>query len=58
MKKNEIIAKVTTVVNTATIKVKKHSPEILIVAGVVGTVASAVMAVSYTHLTLPTIRLV
>lgn len=44
MKKNEIIAKVTTVVNTATIKVKKHSPEILIVAGVVGTVASAVMA--------------
>lgn len=44
MKKNEIITKVTTAVNTATIKVKKHSPEILIVAGVVGTVASAVMA--------------
>ena len=44
MKKNEIIAKVTTAVNTATIKVKKHSPEILIVAGVVGTVASAVIA--------------
>lgn len=44
MKKNEIIAKVTTAVNTATIKVKKHSPEILIVAGVIGTVASAVMA--------------
>lgn len=44
MKKNEIIAKVTSAVNTATIKVKKHSPEILIVAGVVGTVASAVMA--------------
>ena len=38
MKKNEIIAKVTTAVNTATIKVKKHSPE----------------TVSYTHLTLPT----
>ena len=34
----------TSAVNTATIKVKKHSPEILIVAGVVGTVASAVMA--------------
>ena len=44
MNKNEIITKVTTAVNTATIKVKKHSPEILIVAGVVGTVASAVMA--------------
>lgn len=44
MKKNEIITKVTSAVNTATIKVKKHSPEILIVAGVVGTVASAVMA--------------
>lgn len=44
MKKNEIITKVTNAVNTATIKVKKHSPEILIVAGVVGTVASAVMA--------------
>ena len=42
MKKNEIMAKVTTAVNAATIKVKKHSPEILIVAGVVGTVASAV----------------
>ena len=35
MKKNEIIAKVTTAVNTETIKVKKHSPEILILAGVV-----------------------
>ena len=34
MKKNEIITKVTSAVNTATIKVKKHSPEILIVAGV------------------------
>lgn len=44
MKNNEIITKVTTAVNTATIKIKKHSPEILIVAGVVGTVASAVMA--------------
>ena len=44
MKKNEIIAKITSTVNTATIKVKKHSPEILVVAGVVGTVASAVMA--------------
>lgn len=43
MKKNEIITKVTSAVNTATIKVKKHSPEILIVAGVVGTVASAIM---------------
>lgn len=30
--------------NKITFKVKKHSPEILVVAGVVGTVASAVMA--------------
>lgn len=44
MNKNEIISKVTGVVNTAGIKVKKYSPEILIVAGIVGTVASAVMA--------------
>lgn len=44
MKKNEIIAKATGIINTTTIKVKKHSPEILIVAGVIGTVASAVMA--------------
>lgn len=44
MKKNEIIAKATGIVNTTTIKIKKHSPEILIVAGVIGTVASAVMA--------------
>lgn len=44
MKKNKIITKVTNMVNTTGIKVKKHSPEILIVAGVVGTVASAVMA--------------
>ena len=50
MKKNEIIAKVTTAVNTATIKVKKHSPEILIVAGVVGTVAGALMANSATNM--------
>ena len=36
-------------------QLKKHSPEILVVAGVIGVVTSAVMAckatVSYTHLT-------
>jgi hypothetical protein len=44
MKKDEIIKKVSSAYNKASLKVKKHSPEILIVAGVVGTVASAVMA--------------
>lgn len=44
MKKDEIIKKVSSTFNRASLRVKKHSPEILIVAGVVGTVASAVMA--------------
>lgn len=44
MKKDEIMKKVTSTVNKVSLKVKKHSPELLIVAGVVGTVASAVMA--------------
>lgn len=42
--KNELMTKVTRTFNKVTFQVKKHSPEILIVAGVVGTVASAVMA--------------
>ena len=44
MKNLEIVNKITFVAHKAFFKVKKHSPEILITAGVIGTVASAVMA--------------
>lgn len=44
MKKEEIMKKMTATVRKASFKVKKHSPEILIVAGVIGTVASTVLA--------------
>ena len=44
MKKEEIIKNVSTTFSKVSVKFKKHSPEILVVAGVVGTVASAVMA--------------
>ena len=44
MKKEEIIKNVSTTFSKISVKLKKHSPEILVVAGVVGTVASAVMA--------------
>lgn len=44
MKINEIMNNATRTFNKVGIKFKKHSPEILIVAGVVGTVTSAVMA--------------
>ena len=44
MKKEEIIKNVSTTFSKVSVKLKKHSPEILVVAGVVGTVASAVMA--------------
>lgn len=44
MKKNEIMKNVSSTFNKMSIKLKKHSPEILIVAGVVGTVASTVLA--------------
>lgn len=44
MKKEEIMKNVSTTFSKVSVKLKKHSPEILIVAGVVGTVASAVMA--------------
>ena len=37
---------VTRAINKAGFKLKKHSPEILVVAGVVGAVASAIMACS------------
>lgn len=42
--KNEIMKSVSGVVNKTTMTLKKHSPEILVVAGVVGAVASAVIA--------------
>lgn len=42
--KTEIMKSVNIVASKAIIKIKKHSPEILIVVGVVGTVASAVIA--------------
>lgn len=44
MKKAEIIAKMSRTFHKTSFQIKKHSPEILIVAGVVGTVTSAVMA--------------
>ena len=44
MKNIEIVNKAAFAVHKALFKVKKHSPEILITAGVIGTVASAVMA--------------
>lgn len=42
--KNEIMKSISGVVNKTTMSLKKHSPEILVVAGVVGAVASAVIA--------------
>ena len=44
MKKHEIINKLSRKFNRTTMRVKKYSPEILLVTGIVGTVASAVMA--------------
>jgi hypothetical protein len=44
MKKSEIIKRVSGTFNKVSFHLKKHSPEILVVVGVVGTVASAVMA--------------
>ena len=44
MKANELMNGVTRTLNKVGFKLKKHSPEILIAAGVVGTVTSAVMA--------------
>lgn len=44
MKFSDISNKLSKSVNQVGFKIKKHSPEILIVAGVVGTVTSAVMA--------------
>ena len=44
MKNSNLMTTVSSTFNKAAFQIKKHSPEILIVAGVVGTVASAVMA--------------
>lgn len=44
MKKTEIMTSVSNTFNKVSFQMKKHSPEILVVAGVIGTVASAVMA--------------
>lgn len=44
MNKTEIMNKFSRTINKATMRLKKNSPEILVAVGVVGTVASAVMA--------------
>lgn len=44
MKKEDIMKNATSAFNKVSFKLKKHSPEILVVAGVVGVVASTVMA--------------
>ena len=44
MNKNELITNLNRSLNRAGLKLKKHSPEILVTVGIVGTVASAVMA--------------
>ena len=44
MSKIEIMNRMTRAVNRAGLQLKKHSPEILVVTGVVGVVTSAVMA--------------
>ena len=42
--KTEIISKASRLAHTAGLQIKKHSPEILLVAGIAGTVASTIMA--------------
>lgn len=44
MSKTEIMSKATRLIHKASSKLKKHSPEIMVVTGVVGTVAASVMA--------------
>ena len=44
MNKNAIMANMTRTLNKSLFKLKKHSPEILVITGVIGTVASTVMA--------------
>lgn len=55
MKKLEIMNTVTRTFNKVGFQLKKHSPEILVVAGVVGTVTSAVLACRATTKVLPVI---
>lgn len=42
--KNELMTKTSRFFNNASLQVKKHSPEILMVAGIAGTIASTVLA--------------
>lgn len=44
MNKNAIMVNMTRTLNKSLFKLKKHSPEILVITGVIGTVASTVMA--------------
>lgn len=44
MNKNEIVKKASSALGKVNIKLRKHSPELLIAAGVVGTVVSTVLA--------------
>ena len=44
MSKTDVMNKITRTFNKVGFKFKKHSPEILVIAGIVGTVASTVMA--------------
>lgn len=44
MNKNEIMSRASKIVGKASFQLKKHSPEILVVAGVAGTVVSAIIA--------------
>lgn len=44
MSKTDVMNKITRTFNKVGFKFKKHSPEILVISGIVGTVASAVMA--------------
>ena len=44
MNKNELLINLNRSFNRAGLKLKKYSPEILVAAGIVGTVAGAVMA--------------
>ena len=44
MKKAEIVNKASVIFSKTKFKLQKHSPEILVVAGVIGTVVGAIMA--------------
>ena len=44
MNKNELLTNLNRSLNRTGLKIKKYSPEILVVTGIIGTVAGAVMA--------------